>query len=76
MTTVSLGSRDATRRFESLSEDTQDHLRGHLNGRISSTTTTTDAEPTRGTEEGRRDRGHRESHANVHGAAAPVREVR
>ena len=37
--TVSSGSSDATRRLESLSEDTQDHLRGHLNGRILSATT-------------------------------------
>lgn len=45
------GSPDATRHFESLPEDTKDHLREHHNG-LSSATTTTDTEPTRGTEEG------------------------
>lgn len=37
--------------------------------------TATDAEPARGTEEGRRDRGHGESQENIGGAAEPVRKV-
>jgi hypothetical protein len=60
-TTVSSGSCDATRRLESLSEDTQDHLRGHLNGHILSTTAT----------EGR-DRGCAESHFGAAAAASVV----